>query len=93
MIANRLDANQTAIVGILRNLGISVQLLNAVKKGCPDILVGYGGKNFLFEIKTDTGKLTKPEEKWMGSWKGQVAVVKSAEEIISIINKSIRSKK
>ena len=47
----RVDANQPVIVAALRAIGATVQHLHAVGQGCPDILVGYDGVNFLMEIK------------------------------------------
>lgn len=78
--AARVDANQKQIVEYLRKHGCSVQVLHTVGKGCPDILVGYGGKNYLFEIKDgqksrSAQKLTPDEDAWHFNWRGQVDVV------------------
>lgn len=43
MIANRLDANQPSLVEFWESLGIGVQRLNAVKGGCPDVLLMTDG--------------------------------------------------
>jgi hypothetical protein len=80
--AARIDANQPEIVKALRAVGASVQILSAVGHGCPDILVGYQGRNFLFEIKDGSKppsdrRLTPAEEKWFGAWRGQCRVVES----------------
>ena len=48
----RVDMNQPEIVADLRGIGATVQHLHMVGKGCPDILVGFRGNNWLFEIKT-----------------------------------------
>lgn len=85
MISNRIDANQTEIVKTIRAIGATVQLLNAVKNGCPDILVGFRGVNYLFEIKTPKGRLTEDEVTWHDCWMGQKAIVKTADEIMRII--------
>ena len=47
MRAAKIDANQNEIVDALRKAGCSVQILSSVGKGCPDILVGRGGRNYL----------------------------------------------
>jgi Holliday junction resolvase len=78
--AARVDANQKEIVEYLRKRGASVQLLHTVGKGCPDIVVGYGGCNYLFEIKDGSKpasqrKLTPDEQEWHDEWKGSVLVV------------------
>lgn len=82
---SRVDSNQAEIVRGLRKAGVSVQHLHAQGHGCPDILAGAGGKNYLFEIKTDsTKKLTEDEVDWYFHWKGQVAVVWSLEQALKI---------
>lgn len=43
MIANRLDANQVSLIEFWESLGVGVQRLNAVKGGCPDVLLMTDG--------------------------------------------------
>lgn len=43
MIANRLDANQPDLIEFWESLGIGIQRLNAVKGGCPDVLLMTDG--------------------------------------------------
>lgn len=71
------DANQRAIVAALQAVGATVHSLHEVGRGCPDILVGFRGQNFLLEIKNpDThGRLTKQQLEWHAAWRGQVDVV------------------
>lgn len=69
MRANRVDRNQPEIVAHLRACGAFVQPLNAVKDGCPDILVVFGGEVYLMEIKDgdkppSARKLTPDELEW-----------------------------
>ena len=72
----KVDANQSMIVQALRAAGATVTPLHRVGKGCPDLLVGRDGKNFLLEVKTDLrGKLTPDEKNWHNEWRGKVAVV------------------
>lgn len=83
--AARVDANQAEIVDALRRTGATVQLLHMVGRGCPDVLVGYRGVNYLLEIKTETGTLT-PDEVWFFEvWHGQACVVRSIEDALKII--------
>ena len=58
-----------------------------------DILVGYKGKNYLIELKTDETKsktrrytLTDDEEKFHNTWTGQIDVAFTLEDILTIIN-------
>jgi hypothetical protein len=78
------------IVQALRGIGASVQVLNAVKQGCPDLLVGYHGVNFLLEVKdgekpTSKQKLTSLESKWHFEWHGTVCIVRSIDDAIEIV--------
>ena len=81
----RADANQAAIVLALRKLGYSVQHLHTVGGGCPDIVVGHDGHNYLFEIKTRGGKLTQDESIFHEVWRGQVNVIYRVEDALAIM--------
>jgi hypothetical protein len=85
MRANRIDNNQTEIIQALEQVGATVQRLNAVKNGCPDILVGYKGVNYIIEIKSPGGLCTTQEAIWITTWKGRAFVVKSIEEAYKVI--------
>ncbi len=43
VVYKRVDSTQAQIVKELRRLGMEVEHLHTVGKGCPDILVGYKG--------------------------------------------------
>ena len=90
--AAKIDSNQPAIVDMLRSIGCSVQL------NMDDILVGYRGKTFWFEIK-DPGKTLKQNGEWKAGalkdsqiklcneWQGHYKVVHSFEQIVEEISK------
>jgi len=85
----RVDTNQTEIVKQLRLLGCTVLHVHQLK-GCFDILVGYRGRNFAFEIKDPNQppskrKLTAGEQKFFDSWKGQVNVIETYEYAVQIM--------
>jgi hypothetical protein len=81
MVYKRVDDNQSKVVKALRDLGATVQHLHAVGKGCPDIVVGFKGKNLLLEIKDGDKKVLTPDQvNWHKLWKGQVNVVTSVDE-------------
>lgn len=85
-IRRRVDSNQAEIVAALREYGCSVQHLHIIGKGCPDLLVGIHGRNYLIELKSNRrSKLTEDECRWFENWSGQVAIAYSAKEIINII--------
>jgi hypothetical protein len=88
--AARADDNQKALVADLRSLGCSVQHLHTVGQGCPDILVGFRGRNILMEIKDGNKppsrrRLTDDEQEWHQLWRGQVCVVKNLNEAMEAI--------
>ena len=81
----RVDQNQKAIVDDLKAIGATVQHLHAQGQGCPDILVGWEGENFLMEIKMSSGKLNRKQEGWHSWWKGQKSVVHNIDEALKVL--------
>jgi len=81
----RVDANQREIVKALRQIGADVLILSDVGRGCPDILCGHNGRNYLFEIKVKPVRLTTDEEGFQLAWRGQVAIVTNVEEALEVI--------
>lgn len=86
----RVDENQTEIIKALRAIGATVQPLHTVGKGCPDLLVGWRQKNFLFEIKNPAKpkrdqRKTADQEKWVREWRGPVFVVTSSLQAIGFL--------
>jgi hypothetical protein len=83
----KLDANQVAIIRDLRKMGLSVLSLADHGEGCPDILVGSAGENFLFEIKNpclppSKRRLTEQEQVFHDLWRGQVRIVETLEDVM-----------
>lgn len=88
--AARVDANQDAIVSALRAAGASVQPLSAVGQGCPDLLAGFRGTNYLLECKNGAKTpgnrpLTADQKEWIPAWRGAVCVVLSPDEALRAI--------
>ena len=88
--AARTDVNQAEIVKCLRAAGCSVQSLATVGQGCPDLLVGAHGINFLLEVKNakqapSARKLTPYEELWHRQWRGLVAIVETPEQALAAV--------
>ena len=81
----RSDGNQQEIVDHLRAIGCTVQDVHALGHGFPDILVGWRGRNYLFEIKTIRGKITPDEKEFAKYWKGQVALIRTFEQAVEYI--------
>ena len=89
--AAKVDDNQNEIVLKLRQIGCSVAITSMVGRGFPDIVVGYRGINYLFEIKDGNKppskrKLTPDEVDWHHAWKGSVHVVESYDDCLAVLN-------
>ena len=88
--AARVDANQAQITAALRAAGATVQPLHMVGRGCPDLMVGFLGVNYLLEVKDGSKppskqRLTEDEQQWHDMWDGQVATVNSADQALKAI--------
>lgn len=83
--ARRTDANHQEIVDALRRMGCSVQSLAGVGRGCPDLLVGYSGRNLLLEVKAPKGKPTSDQMTWGATWSGQLGIVRSVADAIRVL--------
>lgn len=82
----RTDANQKDIIAVLNQLGYAVLDLSPIGGGCPDIAIVKD--DFLFEIKTEKGKLNDKQKKWHTEWRGpKPHVVRNVWEIIEVIEK------
>jgi hypothetical protein len=85
----RKDANHVQLVSQLRKIGATVWD-TAVLKNCCDIVVGYRGKNYLFEIKDpkktpSQKKLTEGEQKFHETWRGQVNIIETLDDAMKIM--------
>ena len=76
--AAKIDANQPAIVEALRSIpGVTVAV------GHDDILVGYAGNTYWYEVKTSVkSPLRKGQKDLVNNWKGHYRVVSSIVEIL-----------
>jgi hypothetical protein len=86
-LARRVDANQKEITETFRKLGATVQIISEIGKGCPDLILGAFGKNYLIEVKDgakplSSQKLTPHEIGFFDKWRGQVCIIRSKEEAI-----------
>jgi len=87
----KIDDNQHEIIAALRKIGCSVISLANVGGGCPDILVGCRGINYLIEIK-DSAKvpskqrLTPDQVEFHRKWDGQINICTTVDEAIALVN-------
>lgn len=88
--AARIDANQNEIVQALRDVGASVAITSMVGSGFPDLVVGFRGRNFLFEIKDGSKppskrRLTDDEQEFFDTWRGIIFIVNDVNEALEIL--------
>lgn len=83
--AKQRDDNEPEIIAALESIGCTVYSLDEPV----DLLVGRGAKNILLEIKNVHGRNrnTEKQDKFLASWKGQVAVVRTPEEAIEVVQR------
>jgi len=86
--AARIDKNQPDIVDSLRSLGASVLVTSMLGRGAPDIVVGWRGRNYLFEIKNPNGRrrLTPLEAVFHANWAGQIGVIETVEDALDFFD-------
>ena len=89
--AAKIDKNQPDIVDALREMpNVTVQV------GMDDILVGYKGRNFWFEIKepetvskvtgqVQPSKIKDSQHKLLKHWSGHYEIVWSIDQILAVI--------
>jgi len=82
----RVDANQREIVAALRQIGASVWITSSLGGGFPDLVAGWKGRTYLFEVKVPPIRLTPDEEGFQLAWRGQVAIVCNVEEAMEVIS-------
>lgn len=75
---NKRDSNEPEIVETLESHGFSVKRLDTPA----DLLCGYGGRDYLIEVKTPSGTLTGPQELFYESWRGSKTILRSVDDAI-----------
>ena len=82
----KVDTNQRLIVGALARVGASPRSLASLGDGCPDLLVGFRGKTYLMEVKSESGTLTQDQTEWIAGWHGgKVHLVRSVDDALAVI--------
>lgn len=86
--AAKSDANQQQIMDELRQLGVSVRSIHRHGEGIPDILCGWHGRTYIFEIKAPSKRddLTPAERAFQEHWRGQCDVITTTQEAWDIIS-------
>jgi len=73
-------------------MGCSVADTSGVGDGFPDLVAGYGGQNFMFEIKDPAKplsrrKMTVDQVIFHAAWRGQVAVIHTLRDALEIMGR------
>ena len=85
MTRSKTDGNQTEIVAALKKAGASVLHLHTLRHGAPDLCVGFRGRNYLMEIKTERGRMTPDEYAFEQNWNGSYFLVRTVDEALLLI--------
>lgn len=81
--ARKIDNNQAEIVQKLRQIpGVTVHIL---KGDTIDLVIGRHGTNYLVEIKDGLRPLTESQKKFLQTWRGQISICRSLEDVLAII--------
>lgn len=90
MRASRTDSNHQDITAALRKRGCSVSSIAELKNGQGDLLVGFRGRNYLFEVKDPDApaarrKQTKTGDTFASTWRGQRHIIFTEEQAWGVI--------
>lgn len=81
-LASKVDGPQAAIVERLRSVGVWVQHLHGVGKGCPDLLCFARGRFFLLEVKEQGERPTKEQAEYMAACPGEIHIARTEDEAL-----------
>tara|TARA_R110002126_G_scaffold243704_2_gene387120 strand:+ start:151 stop:438 length:288 start_codon:yes stop_codon:yes gene_type:complete len=70
---NKRDANEKEIVIELQAHGFTVERMDVPA----DLLAGYGGRDFLIEVKMPKATLTGPQTVFYETWRGSKTILRS----------------
>ena len=76
----RIDAVQPEIVAAFRAMGCDVLHTHQLGRGAPDLFVAYSGIWLAIELKGESGKLTKAQERLYEGLKTRPRIVRTVEE-------------
>jgi Holliday junction resolvase len=84
MSIKRTDKNQQLISDTFRKLGYKVKDCSSVGKGFPDLIISKTGENILVECKTETGRLTIDQLKFISEWNAAVYICLDADDCVQL---------
>lgn len=78
------DSNQGEVVAWYEELFCSVVDLHGVGFGCPDLMVGVGGRTELVEVKTEIGNAEASQVRFSRDWRGsKVKTITTHADVIA----------
>lgn len=83
-MAKRTDSNQQIIMDTFRQLGYKVKDCSMVGKGFPDLIISKIGENILIECKTESGKLTPDQLKFISEWNSAVYICRDVDDCVQL---------
>lgn len=88
--AKRTDANQKALVNLMRQCGATVAVLSSVGKDFPDLVVGYAGLNVLAEVKDGSKPHSKQllsigQQRFHDLWRGWITVLRCEDDCLRLL--------
>lgn len=90
--AAKVDANQGALVKVLRQLGATVEITSAAHDGFTDLVVGFQGVTVLVEVKDgakvpSARKLTPAQVDVHGRFTGAITVIETDEQAVMLVHR------
>ena len=82
----RTDANESSIIQAMQKIGAHVYRIAKPL----DLLVTFRNRTLLMEVKTDKGKLTPVQEKFLATWPGEAHIVRTIDEAICALGSDPR---
>lgn len=80
--AKRRDSNEKEVVRALEKIGCSVLRLDDF-----DLLVGYRGRDFKIEVKSEKGTKTESQVEMIENWRGSpLYIVRSIDQAIALVS-------
>lgn len=88
--AARADGNQPEIVKALRAIGAAVVPTHTTGQGFPDLVVAFGGRTVLIEVKDPSKplsdqRLTPAQKEFHAAWTGEIHIVFTPEQAIECL--------
>jgi hypothetical protein len=81
----RRDANHGTLAKLAAQIGASHLDLSQLGDDAPDALIGFRGFNYLIEFKTGRKKLKPGQARFRRTWRGQVHLVKTGDELLALL--------